>query len=82
MPVPTATRSSLRTAPEASDDSALADAHVATADGLVLELSAEYVHESTGERVRVAFRYDRLDDTAVVSPAWYWDVESDDGTTD
>jgi len=47
-----------------------------TADGLVLELSATYVHEPTGERVRVAFRYDRLDDTAAVPPAWYGEVDS------
>jgi hypothetical protein len=52
-----------------------------TADGLVLELSATYVHEPTGERVRVAFRYDRLGDTAAVPPAWYPEVasEGDDG---
>jgi len=49
-----------------------------TADGLVLELSASYVHEPTGERVRVAFRYARLDDTAAVPPSWYWEVESSD----
>jgi hypothetical protein len=49
-----------------------------TADGLVLELSATYVHEPTGERVRVAFRYARLDDTAAVPPSWYWEVESSD----
>ena len=49
-----------------------------TADGLVLELSASYVHEPTGERVRVAFRYARLDDTAGVPPSWYWEVESSD----
>ena len=49
-----------------------------TADGLVLELSATYVHEPTGERVRVAFRYDRLDDTAAVPPPWYFEVESAD----
>lgn len=48
-----------------------------TADGLVLELSATYVHEPTGERVRVAFRYGRLDDTVAVPPAWYREVDSD-----
>uniref|UniRef100_UPI00397115C6 hypothetical protein n=1 Tax=Halorubrum sp. TaxID=1879286 RepID=UPI00397115C6 len=48
-----------------------------TADGLVLELSATYVHEPTGERVRVAFRYGRLEDTVAVPPAWYREVESD-----
>jgi hypothetical protein len=48
-----------------------------TADGLVLELSATYVHEPTGERVRVAFRYARLDDTVAIPPPWYWEVESD-----
>ena len=42
-----------------------------TADGLVLELSVTYVHEPTGERVRVAFRYDRLGDVAAVPPTWY-----------
>ena len=51
-----------------------------TADGLVLELSATYVHAPTGERVRVAFRYDGLDDTVVVAPGWYW--ESDAAATD
>jgi hypothetical protein len=48
-----------------------------TADGLVLELSATYVHEPTGERVRVAFRYGRLGDTAAVPPAWYPEVASE-----
>ncbi|OYR53518.1 hypothetical protein DJ73_07290 [Halorubrum sp. Ea1] len=48
-----------------------------SADGLVLELSATYVHEPTGERVRVAFRYDRLGDTAAVPPAWYPEASPD-----
>ncbi|QKY16907.1 hypothetical protein [Halorubrum sp. CBA1229] len=48
-----------------------------TADGLVLELRAAYVHEPTGERVRVAFRYDRLGDTAAVPPAWYLEASPD-----
>jgi hypothetical protein len=51
-----------------------------TADGLVLELSATYVHAPTGERVRVAFRYDGLDDTVVVAPAWYWESDAADTT--
>jgi hypothetical protein len=49
-----------------------------TADGLVLELSAAYVHVPTGERVRVAFRYDRFGDTAVAPPAWYAAVAAED----
>ena len=53
-----------------------------TADGLVLELKATYVHEPTGERVRVAFRYGRLDDTDAVPPAWYGEVASDGDTSD
>ncbi|TKX57656.1 hypothetical protein EXE44_09160 [Halorubrum sp. SS7] len=48
-----------------------------TADGLVVELSATYVHVPTGERVRVAFRYGRLGDTVAVPPSWYWEVASD-----
>ena len=49
-----------------------------TADGFVLELSATYVHEPTGERVRVAFRYDRLGDAAAAPPAWYSEVGTDE----
>lgn len=52
-----------------------------TADGLVLELSATYVHEPTGERVRVAFRYDRLGDAAAVPPAWYPEAGPDEDAT-
>ncbi|QAU13504.1 hypothetical protein EKH57_12715 [Halorubrum sp. BOL3-1] len=52
-----------------------------TADGLVLELSATYVHVPTGERVRVAFQYDRLGDTDAIPPRWYWELGSTgDGT--
>jgi hypothetical protein len=47
------------------------------ADGLVVELSATYVHEPTGERVRVAFRYGRLGDTVAVPPAWYAEAASE-----
>lgn len=47
------------------------------AGGLVFELSAGYVHEPTGERVRVAFRYDRSGDAAVAPPAWYGEVAAD-----
>jgi hypothetical protein len=79
-------RIDVRGEPAALDSSTVDDFRAVafvTADGLVLELSAEYVHEPTGERVRVAFRYDRFGDAAVIPPPWYEEVEpGGDGGSD
>jgi len=72
-------RVEVRGEPRALDDEVSDFRAVAfvSADGLVLELSATYVHGATGERVRVAFRYDRLGDTAAAPPAWYPEASLD-----